>query len=263
MAARTALTIAGSDPSGGAGIQADLRTMAAFGVFGTTAITSITVQNTLRVESAFHLPPELVAAQIDAVMEDVGALAAKTGMLPTAAVMEAVADRVRAHRIDRLVVDPVMVATSGGRLMESDALEVLKRRLLPLAMLVTPNLAETAVLTGVSGASEAELEDAARAIFDMGAANVLIKGGHSPGASVDILFDGRRFERLSAPRLGTRSIHGAGCALSAAVASGLALGWDLPTAALKAKSFVTRAIASALDMGRGSAIVNTLVRPED
>jgi len=263
MAAPTALTIAGSDPSGGAGIQADLRTMAAFGVFGTTAITSITVQNTLRVDSAFHLPPELVAAQIDAVMEDVGAAAAKTGMLPTAAVMEAVADRLRAHRIVRLVVDPVMVATSGGRLMESAALETLKRTLLPLAMLVTPNLNEAAALTGIAGASAPELEDAARAIADMGAANVLIKGGHSAGASVDILFDGRRFERLAAPRLGTRPIHGAGCALSAAITSGLALGWDLPTAARRAKSFVTQAIASALDLGGGSAIVNTLARPED
>ncbi len=130
-------------------------------------------------------------------------------------------------------------------------------------MLVTPNLAETAVLTGIAGASEAELEDAARAIFDMGAANVLIKGGHSAGASVDILFDGRRFERLSAPRLGTRPIHGAGCALSAAIASGLALGWELPTAVRKAKGFVTRAIASSLDLGGGSAIVNTLVRSEE
>lgn len=263
MAAPTALTIAGSDPSGGAGIQADLRTMAAFGVFGTTAITSITVQNTLRVESAFHLPAELIAAQIDAIMEDVGAAAAKTGMLPTAAIMEAVADRVRAHRISRLVVDPVMVATSGGRLMEGDALETFKRRLLPLALLVTPNLAETAALTGIAGASAAELEDAARAIIDMGAANVLIKGGHSAGASVDLLFDGRRFERLAAPRLGTRPIHGAGCALSAAIVSGLALGWELQAAVRRAKGFITQAIASSLDLGGGSAIVNTLVRPEE
>ena len=261
MRAPTALTIAGSDPSGGAGVQADLRTMAAFGVFGTTAITSVTVQNTLRVASAQHLPAPLVAAQIDAVMEDVGADAAKTGMLPTAGVIAAVAERVRAHGIARLVVDPVMVATSGGRLMESEALSSLVRDLLPLAAVVTPNLAETAALSGVAGAGDADLEAAARAIHAMGPRSVLIKGGHAAGDCTDVLFDGSRFERFAAPRLGRGPVHGAGCALSAAIAAGLALGWDLVPAVERAKAFVTKAIASALDLGGGSAIVNTLVRP--
>jgi hydroxymethylpyrimidine/phosphomethylpyrimidine kinase len=263
MATSTALTIAGSDSSGGAGIQADLRTMAAFGVFGTTAITSVTVQNTMRVESAQHLPASLVAAQIDAVMQDVGADAAKTGMLPTAEVIEVVADRIRAHRIARLVVDPVMVATSGGRLMEGGALDSLVRHLVPLAAVVTPNLAETAALSGVAGTSEADLERAARVIHAMGPRNVLIKGGHAAGECTDILFDGRRFERFAAPRLGRGPVHGAGCTLSAAIAAGLALGWELVPAVQRAKAFVTTAIASALDLGGGSAIVNTLVRPEE
>jgi len=263
MTAATALTIAGSDPSGGAGVQADLRTMAAFGVFGTTALTSVTVQNTLRVESAQHLPASLVAAQIDAVMEDIGADAAKTGMLPTAEVIAAVADRVRAHGVTRLVVDPVMVATSGGRLMEGEALGALVRDLLPLAAVVTPNLAETAALSGVAGTGDADLEEAARVIHAMGPRSVLVKGGHAAGESTDILFDGRRFERFTAPRLGRGPVHGAGCTLSAAIAAGLALGWDLVPAVERAKAFVTKAIASALDLGAGSAIVNTLVRPEE
>jgi len=257
----TALTVAGLDPSGGAGALADVRTMAAFGVFGTAALTSVTVQNTLRVASASHLPAELVAAQIDAVVEDIGADAAKTGMLPTAEMIEAVADRMRAHGIARLVVDPVMVATSGGRLMETDALDALTRRLLPLAMLVTPNLAETAALTGITGTEDSDLEEAARVIHGMGPGAVLIKGGHAAGESTDLLFDGGRFVRLRAARVAVGAVHGAGCALSAATAAGLALGLDLEAAVRRAKAFVTKAIASSLGLGGGSAVVNTLVRP--
>jgi len=259
----TALSIAGSDSSGGAGIQADIRTMAAFGVFCATAVTSVTVQNTESVRSAHHLPPDVVAAQIDAVMDDLGATAAKTGMLPTGEIILAVADRIRARRISPLVVDPVMVATSGGRLMAAEALEALRGKLLPLATLVTPNLDEAAALSGIAGRAPDDLERAARIIRDMGAQNVLVKGGHLQGDATDLFFDGRRFERLTAPRSGSRPVHGAGCTLSAAVVSGLARGWDLETAVRRAKEYVSLAIGSSIQMGRGSAVVNTLTRPRD
>lgn len=258
MRAATALSIAGSDSSGGAGIQADLRTMAAFGVFGMTAVTSITAQNTLGVARSLHLPPELVAAQIDAVMEDIRADAAKTGMLATAPIIEAVADRIRHHRIANLVVDPVMIATSGARLMEEDALREFVGSMLPLALLVTPNVAEAERLSGRAVVSEASMEEAARAIADLGAANVLVKGGHLPGPATDVLFDGRGFERFSAARVGERSVHGAGCTLSAAITAGLALGQNLLSAVEEAKRFVTRSIAGALDLGGGSPVVNQL-----
>jgi hydroxymethylpyrimidine/phosphomethylpyrimidine kinase len=261
MRPATALSIAGSDSSGGAGIQADIRTMTAFGVFATTAVTSITAQNTLGVTRSLHLPPELVAAEIDAVMEDVGADAAKTGALATAAIIEAVADRIRHHRIRNVVVDPVMIATSGARLMEEDALCAFVRSIVPLALVVTPNIAEAERLSGLAVVSETSMKEAARAIARLGAANVLVKGGHLPGCATDVLFDGRNFECFSAPRVGERSFHGAGCTLSAAIAAGLALGQDLRTAVGEGKIFVTRAISQALDLGRGSAIVNQLGTP--
>jgi hydroxymethylpyrimidine/phosphomethylpyrimidine kinase len=259
----TALTIAGSDSSGGAGIEADLKTMAAFRVFGTAAITSVTAQNTLGVTESLHLAPELVAAQIDAVMDDIGADAAKTGMLATTAIVEAVADRLARHGIERLVVDPVMVATSGAPLMEPATIDVFRRSLAPLALVITPNVPEAEALSGIELASREAVEDAARAIADLGADFVLIKGGHFDGTATDTLYDGESFERLTAPRVPVGPVHGTGCTLSAAIASGLALGRDARASVGAAKRYVTRGIASALELGNGSALVNHFVPVDD
>lgn len=248
----TAMTIAGSDSSGGAGIQADIKTMSALGVHGTSAITSVTAQNTLGVAASLHLPVELVAAQIDAIVADVGADAAKTGMLATRATIETVAERMRRHRIAKLVVDPVMVATSGARLMEDEAVSAMKDVLLPLSLVVTPNVAEAGVLGSIDVTSREAAEDAARAIADLGPRFVLLKGGHTKGDATDLLFDGRSFTVFSGRRIGARALHGTGCTLSAALAAGLALGLDVPEAVGMAKSFVTGAIEAAFALGAGS-----------
>lgn len=263
MATPTALSIAGSDSSGGAGVEADLKTMVAFRVYGTAAITSITAQNTLGVVESFHLPPGLVAAQIDAVMADVGADAAKTGMLATAGIVEAVSDCIERAGIEKLVVDPVMVATSGARLMEEETIAVFRRVLAPLALIITPNLAEAEVLSGIELNSDAAAEDAARAIADLGVPHVLIKGGHREGSATDLLFDGEGFERLTAPRVPVGPVHGTGCTLSAAIAAGLALGRDVRVSVSVAKGYVTRGIRAALTLGSGSALVNHFVPTDE
>ncbi len=263
MATPTALSIAGSDSSGGAGIEADLKTMTVFGVYGTAAITSITAQNTLGVTRSLHLPPVLVAAQIDAVVDDIGADAAKTGMLATTGIVEAVADRIGRHGIERLVVDPVMVATSGARLMEEETIEIFRRVLAPLALVITPNVPEAEVLSGIKLVSREATEDAARAIAGIGIPFVLIKGGHFEGGATDTLYDGDGFERLTAPRIPVGPVHGTGCTLSAAIACGLALGRDVRASVLLAKRYVTRGIESALALGSGSALVNHFVPPDD
>jgi hydroxymethylpyrimidine/phosphomethylpyrimidine kinase len=263
MTVPTALTIAGSDSSGGAGIQADLKTMSAFGVYGTTALTAVTAQNTLGVTDSLFLSPDLVARQIDAVIVDIGADAAKTGMLGTAAIIEAVAERIAHHRIRNLVVDPVMIATSGAALMEGDAVGALKKALLPLAFLATPNVPEAETLSGVKIVSLETMEEAARAVHALGARNVLVKAGHMEGSATDILFDGVGITRFTVERIEGGKIHGTGCTLSAALASGLALGLELTDAVVRAKSFVTRAIAESLGMGHGSALVNHFVSADD
>lgn len=259
----TALTIAGSDSSGGAGVQADLKTMSAFGVFGTSAITAITAQNTLGVRSVLHLDPTLVADQIDAVMDDVGADAAKTGMMGTAGVIEAVADRIRLRSIPNVVVDPVMVATSGAPLIKEEAVEALKKLLLPLARLVTPNVPEAEALTGRRIESLEQMHEAAQAIHEFGPANVLVKAGHMSGEATDVLFDGSGLTRFTAERVDGAKVHGTGCTLSAALASALALGSSLEDAVVAAKSFVTRGISASLDMGKGSSLVNHFVGAEE
>ncbi|MFH1866125.1 MAG: bifunctional hydroxymethylpyrimidine kinase/phosphomethylpyrimidine kinase [Candidatus Eisenbacteria bacterium] len=263
MTVPTALTIAGSDSSGGAGIQADLKTMSAFGVYGTTALTAVTAQNTLGVTDSLFLSPDLVARQIDAVIVDIGADAAKTGMLGTAAIIEAVAERIAHHRIRNLVVDPVMIATSGAALIEDDAVGALKTALLPLAFLATPNVPEAETLSGVKIVSLETMEEAARAVHALGARNVLVKAGHMEGSATDILFDGVSITRFTVERIEGGKIHGTGCTLSAALASGLALGLELTDAVVRAKSFVTRAIAESLGMGHGSALVNHFVSVDD
>jgi hydroxymethylpyrimidine/phosphomethylpyrimidine kinase len=245
------LTIAGSDSGGGAGIQADLKTVTALGAYGACAVTALTAQNTLGVRAILPVPPEFVAAQIDAVMEDIGADAAKTGMLGERAVVEVVADRLRRHAISPLVVDPVMAAKSGDALLAADAVEALKGLLLPLATVVTPNLPEAAELAGVAVQSEDDMREAARRIHAFGPRYVLVKGGHLKGEPTDLLFDGAVFRRVTRPRVATRNTHGTGCTYSAAIATGLARGMEVPQAVEWARDALQAALAASLDLGRG------------
>ncbi|MBX5450228.1 bifunctional hydroxymethylpyrimidine kinase/phosphomethylpyrimidine kinase [Thermogemmatispora sp.] len=245
-----ALTIAGSDSSAGAGIQADLKTFAALEVYGLSAITAITAQNTLGVRAAFELPPELVEAQIDAVLEDLGADAAKTGMLATAPIIEAVARSVVRWKL-RLVVDPVMAAKSGDPLLQPEAVAALRSVLLPLAEVVTPNLPEAEMLIGRHIETLEEMREAARAIHDLGARHVVVKGGHRLDAPVDIYFDGSSFNELRAERIETRHTHGTGCTFSAAIAAFLARGLPVTDAVAEAKRYVTEAIRHAPGLGHG------------
>ncbi len=252
-----AMTIAGSDSGGGAGIQADLKTFAALGVYGTCAITAITAQNTVAVTDVLELPPEMVAAQIDAVVDDIGVAAAKTGMLSSAAIIEVVATKVEQHGLERLVVDPVMVAKSGDALLRPEAVTALRERLLPLALVLTPNLPEAEVLTGEKVDSLESMRRAAERIAAMGPRNVVVKGGHADGASVvDVLFDGERFHEMSAERVHTRNTHGTGCTFSAAIAAFLARGLAVPEAVRQAKEYLHGAIRNAPDLGKGHGPVN-------
>jgi len=253
---RTALTIAGSDSGGGAGIQADLKTFSALGVFGMSAITAITAQNTTAVTAVFELPPDLVAAQIDAVLTDIGADAVKTGMIANSEIIRVVAAKIREYGISALVVDPVMVATSGDRLLREDAVAALKADLIPLATVVTPNLPEAEMLTGGTVATLSEMRDAARAIVGLGARSALVKGGHLDGDAVDIFYDGTDFAELRAKRIDTTSTHGTGCTLAAAIAALLARGEPLPAAINGAKTYLTAALEHAFPLGHGHGPVH-------
>jgi hydroxymethylpyrimidine/phosphomethylpyrimidine kinase len=252
----TALTIAGSDSGGGAGIQADLKTFAALGVYGTSAITAITAQNTVGVRAVQALPPDLVAAQIDAVLADIGADAVKTGMLGTGPIIEVVAARLRAWGARPLVVDPVMVAKGGDALLESDAVAILRSALLPLALVVTPNYPEAAVLTGRSVSGPDEAREAARALVGLGARYAVVKGGHWEGPAVDVLFDGAEFAEYSAARIGTRHSHGTGCTFAAAIAAEIAKGATVPSAVGRAKAYLTEALRQAPGLGEGHGPVH-------
>lgn len=246
-----ALTIAGSDSGGGAGIQADLKTFSAFRVFGMSVITAVTAQNSLGVQGVENLPPAFVAQQLRSVLADFGADAAKCGMLSTAPIIEAVATELGSHRIEKLVVDPVMVAKSGDRLLEPEARAALADRILPLALLVTPNLPEAEVLAGMRVAEPEDMEEAARRIHTMGPRYVLVKGGHLKGDATDLLWNGREFTRFSTPRIDSQNTHGTGCTFSAAIAAGLARGQALGDAIRSAKAYVTRAIREGFQAGRG------------
>jgi hydroxymethylpyrimidine/phosphomethylpyrimidine kinase len=246
------LTIAGSDSGGGAGIQADLKTIAALGCYGMSAITAITAQNTLGVFGIHDIPPETVARQIDAVLEDIGADAVKTGMLSSEAIIEAIAESLSRHPIENLVVDPVMVAKSGDHLLQESAQEALRSRLLPLAILVTPNVPEAEVLSGIGIVNETDLHRAAERIHALGPRYVLMKGGHLEGnEAVDYLFNGETMQRFSAPRIPSRNTHGTGCTFSSAIASYLARGLDVPNAVAHAKKYLTGAIRHGLPLGAG------------
>lgn len=254
------LSIAGSDSGGGAGIQADLKTFHAFGTFGTTAVTAITAQNTLGVQGVHPIPVPMVQLQIEAVVNDLAPAAVKTGMLATAELVSAVADSIRQHAMPNFVLDPVMVATSGDRLLDADAEGTLARELLPLALIITPNLDEAALLTGRSVATVADMRGAATELVAAGAGAALVKGGHLAGAeTVDVLWDGERFHEWHHPRVHTRSTHGTGCTLSAAIAAGLAHGRPLLKSVEDALGFVRRAIIAAPGYGRGNGPINHFV----
>lgn len=255
-----ALTIAGSDSGGGAGIQADLKTFHAFGVFGASALTAVTVQNTRGVSGVHPVPVSVVRAQIRAVAEDLPPAACKTGMLATAELVRAVADSIREHRLGGFVLDPVMVATSGDRLLAPDAERTIVEALLPLAALVTPNLGEAAILTGQRVDDEEGMRRAAEALVGMGAGAALLKGGHLAGSElVDVLWDGREWREWRRPRIDTRHTHGTGCTLSAAVAAGLAHGRPLARAVDDALGYVARAIAAAPGLGSGHGPLNHMI----
>lgn len=259
---KIALTIAGSDSGGGAGIQADLKTFQQFGVFGTSVLVAITAQNTVGVTAVHAIPPETVAAQIDAVAADLPPVAFKTGMLATAELAELVAAAVRQHGFPNYVLDPVMVATSGDRLLDTEAERTVRERLVPLATVVTPNLGEAEILVGFGVDSVASMERAGRALVEMGAGAALIKGGHLTEAQlVDVLVTADGTRHFEHPRFETTSTHGTGCTLSSGIAAGLALDNRLPTAVDNAIDFVLRAIETAPGLGRGHGPLNHFVAP--
>ncbi len=250
-----ALTIAGSDPSGGAGLQADLKTFHQFGVYGEAVVTLLTVQNTLRVDRVECLPAELVIAQLKAVLEDIPPQAAKTGALGSRLVVAAVAEAAAEFTFP-LVVDPVMISKHGAPLLDRDARECVREQLLPVASLVTPNLPEAEELAGISIHGPQALREAARRIHGAGARAVLIKGGHAEGDAVDILFDGRDWHEYPAERIATRHTHGTGCTFSAAITAELAQGKALPEAVAAAKQFIHKALATNPGLGHGCGPVN-------
>lgn len=250
------LTIAGSDSGGGAGIQADIKTFAALGVYGASVITAVTAQNTTGVTAVHEIPAEVVRAQIDAVMSDIGADAVKTGMLSSSAIIAEIAAGVRRHHIDKLVVDPVMVAKSGDRLLREDAIDAVLDELLPLTYVVTPNIPEAEVLSGRSIQTERDMIEAARSIHHRGARIVVVKGGHLSGDAVDIVFDGSSVERLTSPRVMTRHTHGTGCTFSAAIAARLAWGRDPLPAIADAKQFLYGALLNSFEIGAGHSPVH-------
>ena len=251
-----AMTIAGSDSGGGAGIQADLKTFAAFGVYGTSVLTAVTAQNTRGVFAVAEVPEEVIALQIDVVLEDIGADAAKTGMLSSASIVRTVADRLEAWGVERLVVDPVMVAKGGHPLLQQSAVTALKERLLPLALVVTPNVPEAEILSGQTIDSAAAARDAARVIADLGPRYVVVKGGHLSGDATDVVYDGSGFTELVAPRIDTPNTHGTGCSFSAAIAALLARGEPPLEAIGQAKRWLTGAIRESYAIGGGHSPVN-------
>ncbi len=250
------LSIAGSDPSGGAGIQADLKTFEALGAYGAAVVTSLTAQNTTGVRGRHDVPAAFVAAQLDAVLEDLTIAAAKTGMLPDAAIVDVVAERFRRASAPPLVVDPVLVATSNDALTAASALPAIRDRLLPIATVVTPNLAEASALVGRPVTTVATMRDAARALVERGARAALVKGGHLPDRACDVLATAEGVYEIQAPRHPVGRTHGTGCTLAAAIAVELARGRGVLDAVRAAKAYVGRAIAGSFAVGRGSRVLD-------
>ncbi len=252
-----ALTIAGSDSGGGAGIQADLKTFQELHVFGMSAITAVTAQNTLGVQDVVDLKPDFVARQIDSIATDLGVDAVKTGMLASPEIIETVAAKIKEHHLAPLVIDPVMVSTSGDLLLTGDARSSFKKWLLPLATVITPNLHEAEILANMQITNQQERKFAAQTLVDEGAKAVIIKGGHDKGdKAIDLFYDGTSFHSFSAPRIVTNHTHGTGCTFSAAITAHLAQGLSLYEAIANAKSFITAAISHPLSLGHGNGPTN-------
>ncbi|TAL29637.1 MAG: bifunctional hydroxymethylpyrimidine kinase/phosphomethylpyrimidine kinase [Spirochaetes bacterium] len=245
------LTIAGSDSGGGAGIQADLKTITVLGGFGMSVVTALTAQNTLGVQGIFEVPGEFIERQFDSVASDIGVDAAKTGMLASPEIIRTVVRKIEEYGIEKLVVDPVMVAKGGASLLQDNAKSVLIEKLLPRAFVVTPNIPEAEVLAGIAIAGEQEMRRAAQIIRGLGAQSVVIKGGHLEGSAVDLLFDGNDFVLFESPRLATADTHGTGCTFSAAIATGIAQGMSVRDAVARAKEYIGTAIAHSLRLGGG------------
>jgi len=253
------LIIAGSDSSGGAGIQADLKTASALGVFGMTAITALTAQNTTGIFGVVEIEPQFVVSQIDACATDIGCDAAKTGMLGSTALIEAVASALSRHKLSPVVVDPVMIAKSGAPLLKDNAVATLKAKLLPLATVATPNLHEAAKLSGREITSIEAMKDGARAIHDLGPKHVVVKAGHLKGVAADILYDGHEFIELRSERIETKNTHGTGCMFASAIAANLAKGRSVRESVAAAKEFITVAIRCNLAIGKGHGPANPMV----
>jgi hydroxymethylpyrimidine/phosphomethylpyrimidine kinase len=247
-----ALTIAGSDPSGGAGIQADLKTFSALKVYGMSVISALTAQNTKGITGVLDIPPTFLGAQLDTVLEDIRPGAVKTGMLYTAGNVETAAQKVRQYGLSNLIVDPVMTSTSGSALLAEEAVDRMRRCLLPLALIVTPNTVEAGVLTGRVIRTHEDMEEAALQIHSFGPKFIYLKGGHLEGAAADVLFDGHEFTWLTMDRIMTNDAHGTGCVLSAAATAYVARGEPVASAVRQAKDFVTRAIGNGLRLGSGA-----------
>ncbi|MBW2557664.1 MAG: bifunctional hydroxymethylpyrimidine kinase/phosphomethylpyrimidine kinase [Deltaproteobacteria bacterium] len=256
MTIKRVLTIAGSDSGGGAGIQADLKTITALGGFGMSVITALTAQNTLGVHGIYEVPTDFIEKQFDAVATDIGADAAKTGMLSSSEIMVTVAEKVEQYGIEKLVVDPVMVAKGGAMLIRQDAKQTLIDKLLPLAFVITPNIPEAEELTGMKIVTVEDMKEAAGVINRMGAKNVFVKGGHMSGDALDILYDGGNFHEFTSERVDTKNTHGTGCTTSAAIATGLAQGMDVYEAVKRAKEYITEAIKHSLRIGKGHGPTN-------
>jgi hydroxymethylpyrimidine kinase/phosphomethylpyrimidine kinase len=250
------LTIAGSDSSGGAGIQADLKAITILGGYGMSVLTALTAQNTVGVQGIYEVPAPFVEKQIDSVLSDIGADAVKTGMLANAEIVGVVSKKIRSYGVKKVVVDPVMVAKSGDSLLQKDARDALIHSLIPLSMVVTPNLPEASALTGLRIRSLEDMKKAAFQIYGLGAKNVVVKGGHLKGMAIDILYDGKRYYELEGPRIETRNTHGTGCTFASAIATLLARGEAVPEAVRKGKTFITLAIQSSLSLGKGIGPTN-------
>ncbi|MDY2713607.1 MAG: bifunctional hydroxymethylpyrimidine kinase/phosphomethylpyrimidine kinase [Candidatus Faecivivens sp.] len=253
---KTALTIAGSDCSGGAGIQADLKTMTVNGVYAMSAITALTAQNTTGVAGILEVTPDFLKQQIDMIFDDIRPDAVKIGMVSSSALIRVIAERLRFYHAENIVVDPVMVATSGSALMKNDAVETLIDQLLPLATLVTPNIPEAQVLSGMSIETEEEMEAAARKIGDACHCAVLVKGGHNINDANDLLYTDGKLQWFYGKRIDNPNTHGTGCTLSSAIAANLAKGYPLTQSVQKAKEYISGALAAMLDLGNGSGPMN-------
>lgn len=250
------LTVAGSDCSGGAGIQADLKTFSAHGVYGMSVIVSVVAENTSRVIDIQDISPDMIEKQLDAVFEDIEVDAVKIGMLSGLECMKAVSGKLKKYKPSNVVIDPVMLAKGGHALMRENALEFFKAELIPQAYLLTPNIPEAEAITGITLSDESDCMKAARLIYSMGAGNVMIKGGHGTGEAKDILFDGESYYTFSTQRINTKNTHGTGCTLSSAIASNLAKGKNTREAVQKAKDYVTMAIRNSLEIGKGHGPTN-------